>query len=124
MKQTLCADVAALADVTALAFEARRPGCARSLLHEDEGMRAIVLRVQPGSGVPAHKHAGAHDLFLGIKGELEIRWDGGCWLLRAGGFCRVAPGVRHEVSNRSDVNEAFCVLLHTRPGQFDFVETE
>ena len=115
-------DVVSLADLTALGFDLRGPGYARAPLHEDGAMRASVLRIQPCSGVPAHKHSCSHDLFIGIRGELEIRCDGARSVLQPGGFCRVPPGVRHEVWNGSAVQEAFCVLIHSDPVQFDFIE--
>ena len=117
-------EVVSLADLTVLAFAARRTGYARALLHQDRGMRASVLRLQPRGCVPAHKHSSVHDIFIGIRGELEIRWERTSSLLGPGGFCSVPPGTRHEVRNRSEWQDAYCVLLHTRPGQFDFVETE
>ena len=124
MKSIPSLDVVTLADLTAMAFETRRPGYARALLHEDRGMRAVVLRLQPGGRVPPHKHSSAHDIFIGIEGEMEIRWEESCSLLRPGGFCSVPPGARHEVRNPGKERDAYCVLLHSGPGPFDFVEME
>ncbi len=116
--------VLSLADLTALAFESRRPGYALALLHENGALRLSVLRLQQGSGVPANKHSDTDDLFFGIEGELEIVWDDGCSLLRPGGFCRVPAGMRHGVRNRSGGRDAYCLLLHSGRGPFDFIEAE
>ena len=38
--------------------------------------RTAVFRVAPGSGVPRHLHSRVYDLFVGVKGLLEIRYEG------------------------------------------------
>ena len=63
-------------DITKIALEERRPGCEKGLLHEDEPVQTAVYRVQPGSGVPTHLHAWVYDLFIGVTGTLEIRYEG------------------------------------------------
>ncbi len=103
-------------DITNLAFEERRPGCEKGVLQEDALAQTSVFRVQPRSGVPTHLHSRVYDLFVGVKGELEIRYEGqhgnGLFVLRPGAFCSMPPGVRHEVSNPSDTDEAFFLLVH------------
>jgi len=65
--------VVTVEDVTNIALEERRPGCEKGMLHEDAPVQTAVYRVQPGSGVPTHMHARVYDLFVGVKGNLEIR---------------------------------------------------
>jgi mannose-6-phosphate isomerase-like protein (cupin superfamily) len=93
-------------DITKIALEERRPGCEKGVLHEDAPVQTAVYRVQPGSGVPTHLHARVYDLFIGVRGNLEIRYEGehgnGVFVLKPGGFCRIPPGVRHELSNESE----------------------
>ena len=112
-------------DVTRAEREERRPGAQRGVLHEDASSQTIVYRVEPGSGVPTHLHSRVYDLFVGIRGELEIRYEGqdgkGAFVLKPGGFCSMPPGVRHEVSNRSETEEAFFLVMHAPHEGYDFV---
>jgi mannose-6-phosphate isomerase-like protein (cupin superfamily) len=112
-------------DITNLAFEERRPGCEKGVLQEDAPAQASVFRVQPGSGVPTHLHSRVYDLFVGVKGEVQIRYEGqhgnGVFVLKAGAFCSVPPGVRHEVSNPSTMDEALFLLVHAPYDGYDNV---
>ena len=112
-------------DITNIAFEELRPGCEKGVLQEDAPAQTGAFRVQPGSGVPTHLHSRVYDLFIGVKGELEIRYEGqhgsGLFLLKPGAFCSVPPGVRHEVSNPSKTDEALFVLVHAPYEDFDNV---
>ena len=78
-----------------------------------------------GSGVPTHLHSQVYDLFVGVKGELEIRYEGqhgnGLFVLKPGAFCGMPPGVRHEVFNPSKTDEAFFLLVHASYEGFDSV---
>ena len=102
-------------DITGIAFEERRPGCEKGVLQEDAPVQTSVFRVQPGSGVPTHLHSRVYDLFVGVKGVLEIRYEGqhgdGLFVLKPGAFCSMPPGVRHEVSNPSKTDEAFFLIV-------------
>jgi mannose-6-phosphate isomerase-like protein (cupin superfamily) len=112
-------------DITDIAFKELRPGCRKGVLQEDASSQTGVIRVQPGSGVPTHLHSRIHDLFIGVRGELEIRYEGpqgnGLFMLKPGAFCSVPPGVRHEVSNPSVTDEAFFLLVHASYEGFDVV---
>ncbi|HSL78287.1 MAG TPA: cupin domain-containing protein, partial [Pseudolabrys sp.] len=92
-------------DITNIPLQERRPGCEKGMLHEDALVQTAVYRVQPGSGVPTHFHAQVYDIFVGVKGNLEIRYEGhhgnNVFVLKPGAFCRMPPGVRHELSNPS-----------------------
>lgn len=112
-------------DITKGAFEARYPGTGKAILQEDAPVQTAVFRVQPGSGVPTHLHSRVYDLFVGVKGELEIRYEGqdgsGTFVLRPGAFCSMPPGVRHEVSNPSKTEEAFFLIVHASHEAYDYV---
>lgn len=112
-------------DITNLAFEKRRPGCEKGVMQEDALAQTSVFRVQPRSGVPTHLHSRVYDLFVGVKGELEIRYEGqhgnGLFVLKPGAFCSIPPGVRHEVSNPSNTDEAFFLLVHASHESYDNV---
>lgn len=103
-------------DVASAAFEDLRPGCAKAVLQQDAFSQTAVFRVLPGSGVPEHRHPRTHDLFFGVRGTVNIRYDDGerkaVFVLGPGGFCGVPPGVRHEVRNASRRREALFILVH------------
>jgi quercetin dioxygenase-like cupin family protein len=115
-------------DVTKIAFASRRPGCDKGIMHEAGEVQTAVFRVAPGSGVPRHLHSRVYDLFVGMKGTLEIRYEGqhghGIFELKAGAFCAMPPGVRHEVSNPSKTDEAFFLIVHAPHEGYDFVPVE
>jgi mannose-6-phosphate isomerase-like protein (cupin superfamily) len=112
-------------DITNIALEERRPGCEKGMLHEDTPVQTAVYRVQPGSGVPTHLHTRVYDLFIGVKGNLEIRYEGqhdnGSFVLKPGAFCRMPPGVRHEISNPSKTDETVFLLVQASQEGFDYV---
>jgi mannose-6-phosphate isomerase-like protein (cupin superfamily) len=112
-------------DITNIAFKERRPGCEKGVLQEDTSAQTSVFRIQPGSGVPTHLPSRVYDLFVGVKGEVEIRYEGqhgnGTFVLKAGAFCSVPPGVRHEVSNPSNTDEALFLLVHSPYDGYDNV---
>jgi mannose-6-phosphate isomerase-like protein (cupin superfamily) len=97
----------------------------KGMLHEDAPVQTAVYRVQPGSGVPTHVHAKVYDIFIGVKGNVEIRYEGqhgnGVFVLRPGAFCRMPPGVRHEISNPSKTDEACFLLVQASRESFDYV---
>jgi mannose-6-phosphate isomerase-like protein (cupin superfamily) len=117
--------VVTVEDITNIALEERRPGCEKGVLHEDTPVQTAMYRVQPGSGVPTHEHVQVYDLFIGVKGVLEIRYEGECgngvFLLKPGAFCRIPPGVRHELSNPSKTDEGFFLLVQASNEDFDYV---
>jgi mannose-6-phosphate isomerase-like protein (cupin superfamily) len=112
-------------DIMNIVLEERRPGCEKGMLHDDAPVQTSMYRVQPGSGVPTHLHARVYDLFIGVKGALEIRYEGalgsGAFLLKPGAFCRMPPGVRHEISNPSKRDEACFLLVQASHEGFDYV---
>ena len=117
--------VIAVEDITNVTFEERRPGCEKGVLQEDALAQTAVYRVQPGSGVPTHLHSRVYDLFVGVRGELEIRYEGqhgdGLFVLKPGAFCSMPPGVRHGVTNPSKTEVAFFLIVHASHAGFDYV---
>jgi mannose-6-phosphate isomerase-like protein (cupin superfamily) len=95
------------------------------MLHEDVPVQTAVYRVKPGSGVPTHLHARVYDLFVGVKGDVEIRYESqpgnGVFVLKPGAFCRMAPGVRHEISNPSKTDEVWFLLVQASHDGFDYM---
>jgi hypothetical protein len=93
-------------DITNVALEERRPGCEKGMLHEDAPVQTAVYRVQPGSGVPTHLHARVYDLFVGVKGDIEIRYEAStataCSCSSRAHFveCRPACGTRYRIRVR------------------------
>ena len=115
-------------DMTQAEYEARRPGCEKGVLHVEGPVQSAVFRVKPGSGVPCHLHSGTFDLFIGVRGLLEIRYEGprghGTFKLRPGGFCAMPPGVKHEVFNPGTAEEAFFLSVHAPHDGYDFVPVD
>lgn len=115
-------------DITQIDFTARRTGCDKGVMHEDGAVQSAVFRVAPGSGVPRHLHSRVYDLFVGVKGLLEIRHEGqhghGVFNLKPGAFCAMPPGVRHEVFNPSTHEEAYFLIVHAPHAGYDFVPVE
>ena len=115
-------------DITKIDFSSRRPGCDKGIMHEDGAVQTAVFRVAPGSGVPRHLHSRVYDLFVGVQGQLEIRYEGqhghGIFKLKPGAFCAVLLGVRHEVFNPSKIDEAFFLIVHAPHEGYDFVPVE
>ncbi len=115
-------------DITKIDFASRRPGCEKGIMHEHGAVQTAVFRVAPGSGVPRHLHSRVYDLFVGVKGLLEIRYEGqqghGIFELKPGAFCAMPPGVRHEVFNPSKSDEAFFLIVHAPHEGYDFVPVE
>lgn len=120
--------VVTIDDITHADFQTRRAGCDKAVMHEDGAVQSAVFRVAPGSGVPRHLHSRVYDIFVGIKGLLEIRYEGqhgnGIFALRPGGFCAMPPGVRHEVYNPSAGEEAFFFIVHAPHAGYDFVPVQ
>ncbi len=115
-------------DVTRVQLEPRRPGCEKGVMHVEGAVQTAVFRVAPGSGVPVHLHSQVFDLFIGIKGLLEIRYEGlegnGKFELKPGGFCAMPPGVRHEVFNPSTSDEAVYLSVHAPHDRYDFIPVD
>lgn len=111
-------------DMTRVAFESRRPGCAKGVMHVESSVQTAVFHVAPGSGVPAHLHSAVYDLFVGVKGLLQIRYEGqrerGVFELKPGGFCAMPPGVKHEVFNPG-AEDAYFLIVHAPHDGYDFV---
>ena len=115
-------------DITRIDFKQRRPGCDKGIMHEEGEVQTAVFRVAPGSGVPQHLHSRVYDLFVGVKGLLEIRYEGqhghGIFKLKPGAYCAMPPGVRHEVFNPSKTDEAYFLIVHAPHEGYDFVPVE
>ena len=120
--------VVAIDDITRVDFQSRRPGCDKAVMHEDGPVQSSVFRVAPGSGVPRHLHSRVYDIFVGIRGLLEIRYEGqhgnGVFELKPGSFCAMPPGVKHEVYNPSSDEEAYFFIVHAPHEGYDFVPVD
>ena len=80
-----------------------RPEDARRLFVDHAAQRVtMMVRMEPGSSYPAHRHAQAEECFV-LSGDL---WTGSVRLL-AGDYQRAEQGSRHPVQS----TEGGCVLL-------------
>lgn len=117
--------VITIADVTAVSGEARHRSCTKAVLHQDDPAETSVFRVKPGGAISTHLHSRVFDLFIGVAGRVDITYEGqegsGCFKLKRNSFCRMPPGVRHEVRNPSKNEEAVFVLIHAPSAGYDFI---
>ena len=119
--------VVAVADVGAFPVEARHNDCSKGVMHADDQHESSVFRVKPGGFVPSHLHSRVYDLFIGIEGQVDITYEGqqgdGRIALKAGAFCSMPPGVRHEVRNNGRTDAVF-ILVHAPNTGYDFIPVE
>lgn len=90
------------------AFEATGfPGVRVRRLAVDEAADRVtmLIRMEPGTSYPAHRHAGAEECFV-LAGDLEIGTE---IEMRAGDFQRMEHGSRHAAQS----TRAGCLLLIT-----------
>ena len=80
-------------DLDQIPFEATRyPGVSIHFYRSDRGSghAAVMIRMEPGCGYPAHRHVGIEEVLV-LQGGFE---DGtGIW--RAGEYARFEPGSSH-----------------------------
>src|ERR1051326_8395738 len=102
--------VVAVASVAEFPVELRHNDCYKGVISADDQHESSVFRVAPGGFVEAHLHSRVYDIFIGVKGQVDIAYEGqqgnGCVALKPGGLCSMAPGVRHEVRNNATHGDA------------------
>lgn len=120
--------VVSVDDVTAFPVVVRHNDCSKGIMHADDQHESSVFRVQPGGFVPGHLHSRVYDLFIGMEGQVDITYEGqqgdGCVALKAGSFCSMPPGVRHEVRNKSAERDAVFILIHAPNSGYDFIPVD
>jgi quercetin dioxygenase-like cupin family protein len=82
----------------------RAPGCwAKTLFVEKESSIATsLIRMDPGTHFPRHRHAGAEEVFL-LEGDLVVEGQ----KMKPGDYCRAESGSTHSES----YTESGCVFL-------------
>ena len=117
-----------IADLAELATQARHVRAHYAPVHQGEAAQIGVYLLEPGGGIPAHRHTASWDISLVIEGEIEARFlqDGAWQATRCG--CRainlVPPGVVHAISNSSATEPARFLLVQSPSRNFDFLRTE
>ena len=84
-------------------------------------LRVLNAIFTPGQAVPWHRHSNIIDHFWVIEGRLrvETRRPDQVFELGPGGYCAVAPGCEHHVSN---MGSSPCRLVNLQGfGEYDFV---
>lgn len=79
-------------DVTAHAWQDRRPGIAWKILWEDGDRKAVLMRYAPGARIPRHRHLGDEQIFV-LDGSVSDE-TGTC---TKGNYARRPPGCVHSV---------------------------
>ena len=117
--------VTIIEDMTKTAGETRHRGCTKAVLSEHGPQQTAVFRLSPGAVIETHLHSRVFDLFVGLKGSLDIIYEGqqgsGLVSLKPNAFCSMPPGVRHEVRNNSATEEAMFLLVHAPWEGYDFI---
>ena len=82
----------------------RAPGCwAKTLFVEKEtSIATSLIRMDPGTHFPRHRHAGAEEVFL-LEGDLVVEGQ----KMKPGDYCRAETGSTHSES----YTESGCVFL-------------
>jgi anti-sigma factor ChrR (cupin superfamily) len=85
-------------------WEEAAPGIDRRVLSVDSERDYIttLVRVQPGTRYPSHRHAGVEELLV-LEGDLHVHGI----VMRAGDYCRAEPHSIHDVT----YSESGCLLL-------------
>ena len=84
------------------------------------GLSVIQERMPPGTAEVRHRHGTARQFFYVLAGELTLELDGEITAVAAGSGCEVAPGVTHQVLNKSGAAADFLVISQP-PAQGDRV---
>jgi len=112
-------------DMTKVAGEARHSGTTKAVLSEHGEEQSAVFRLAPGGVIETHLHSRVFDLFVGLKGRVDITYEGqqgsGVFHLKPNAFCGMPPGVRHEVRNNSATEDAMFLLVHAPWEGYDFI---
>lgn len=82
------------------------------------GLSVIQERMPPGAAEVRHRHGTARQFFYVLAGELTLERDGVTTTVPAGHGCEVAPGVAHQVLNKSAATVDFLVISQP-PAQGD-----
>jgi mannose-6-phosphate isomerase-like protein (cupin superfamily) len=75
-------------------------------------LSVIQERMPPGTFEVRHRHRSARQFFYVLRGTTHLEADGVVHELQAGQGLEVAPGVPHQMANRSDVDVEFLVVSH------------
>lgn len=71
---------------------------------ETDGAYAVIdMLVPPGGGPGPHSHAGFHELFYVVDGELEFKTEAGKYIAKKGSFINIPKGGEvHCFKNKSN----------------------
>jgi mannose-6-phosphate isomerase-like protein (cupin superfamily) len=75
-----------------------------------EDMSVIQERVPPGGSEVMHYHAKARQFFYILEGEGMITFEDKAVALKKGQGIEIAPQIKHQFKNQSNVNAHFLVI--------------
>jgi quercetin dioxygenase-like cupin family protein len=114
-----------IADLSALAYEAKHVRAHRALVHQTDEAQVAVYVLEPGGCIPAHRHSASWDISFVVAGEIEARFaDGRRVRCAAQALNLVPPGTVHEIANPSSTEPATFLLIQSPAGSFDFIRSE
>lgn len=73
----------------------------------------IEMTVPPGGGPGPHEHAGFHETFFVLEGEVEIKTENGTYTATAGSYAAIPKGgIVHCFKNKTDqVARLLCTVV-------------
>jgi mannose-6-phosphate isomerase-like protein (cupin superfamily) len=87
-------------------------GCDGWILLGQDKLSVIHERMPPGTSEVRHFHRVARQFFFVLRGNLTIEVNGRLIELSGEEGLEVAPGMVHQVMNRSDRDVEFLVISH------------
>lgn len=113
-------------DLSSLSYDRKDFGALKALLHRSDEVQVSVYLLEPGGGIPMHRHTACWDISFVIEGEIEARFreDGVVRTVRCGpqAVNLVPPGRPHEIANASAAAPAKFLLIQSPSENFDFIE--
>lgn len=82
-------------------------------------LSVIRERLLPGMAETRHRHRQARQFFFVLKGDAVLEAGGTEVALGAGEGLEVAPGLLHQIFNRSEAALEFLVVSHPHPHSHD-----
>jgi mannose-6-phosphate isomerase-like protein (cupin superfamily) len=98
----------------------------KAVAYQADAVEVASFRLRPGAVISAHLHTNVRDLFVGLSGRGQIRYqengESHVHELRAHSFCGVPPNVPHEVENVGDSEDLVFLLVHAPFAGYDHVK--
>jgi mannose-6-phosphate isomerase-like protein (cupin superfamily) len=119
--------VVTIGDLNQLPSAATTERPVKAIAYQADAVEVASFRLRPGAVITSHFHTNVADLFVGLSGRGEVRYevDGESRLhdLRQHSFCGVPRNVPHEVRNVDDKEDLVFLLVHAPFAGYDHIKT-